>query len=123
MATKRQVTPNLKALAPSTENTVSAVLNGISNALMVVGAGLLLTPEETRKNNSKLIYASSAISIVLGAVWGWREAKQMNAYREAVLDEVEDLRKNVETLKAENAGWKEKVTAAAVTQASAQRGA
>lgn len=120
MSTAINSQKDIKALAPSRENTISAVLNGVGNAAMVAGAAVWAMGEKTRKENHRLVLAGTAVSVFLGALWGLREAKQVSLYRGALLEEIQQLRQEVDGLKAENLDWKQRMTAQKAHAAKAE---
>lgn len=96
----------------------STVLNGIGNGMMLGTApflGIETYAGIMGKNlpHQKLLMTGSAVAMVAGAViggfYGSKEAKQIHDYRQALDDEITDLRQRVNRNNQQIRGWGERV--------------
>ena len=105
----------IRALAPP-QNTTSTILSGAGNGMMlgvIPFAGIELYSRIMLKKEppQKALIASAFATVIgaaIGAVYGAKEAKQINAYRKAVRDEIADLQQQVNEVTAKNERWTEK---------------
>lgn len=111
-------TSSAKDLQPPQESGTSVVLNSVGNGMMLgaipflafeVKAAVTKTPLSPALTIASI--AATGVGGVLGWVFGEKEAKALQDYRQNLATEVTALRGEVEQLKQEKRSWQTRVSA------------